>query len=159
FDFFHEARQLPQLRCVRLIAVVGAKLIVVVILDAGGGKVAVERFPVLVRQAWPAMKEEHLDRRVVADALGPHPKDPFCRCYRDQLYATAKYVVSTGIIPIRCGNIEVSVHECLRRSERVTLRTPSVAPARLTIDSMISAYLLHLAELDNDLVEFASFAD
>src|SRR5262249_56367786 len=101
-------------------------------LGARGGKVTVGRFPVLVCRAWRAMKEEHLDRRVVADPLSPDTKDPFCRCYRDQLYATAKYVVSTGIIPIRCGNIEVSVHECLRRSERVTLRTPSVAPARLT---------------------------
>jgi hypothetical protein len=69
--FFYEPRHLPQVRLVRLVAVVGAELVVVV-LDAGiGGEVAVEGLEILVRRSRPSVQEQHLHRRGIADPLGP----------------------------------------------------------------------------------------
>ena len=48
-DLFDEARHVPQLRLIRLIAVIGAELIVVVYSIPARGKVAVEGLEVLVR--------------------------------------------------------------------------------------------------------------
>ena len=58
FDFFDEAWQFPEFGLVRLVAVVGAELIVVVVLDAGRREVAVEGLEVLVGAARAAMQEQ-----------------------------------------------------------------------------------------------------
>ena len=75
-DLLHlvdEAVQLPQRRLVRLVAVTGAELVVVVVLDPRAGQVAVARLQVLVRRPGPAVQEQHPQPRVVADPLHPHP--------------------------------------------------------------------------------------
>ena len=61
-DLVDEAVQVPQGRIVRLVAVRRAELVVVVVLDAGAGQVAVARLEVLVRRARPAVQEQHPHR-------------------------------------------------------------------------------------------------
>ena len=73
-DLVDEARDRPQVRCVRLVAPGRAELVVVVVLDPGGGEVGVEGGEVLVRRTRSAVQEQDLDPRVVADAPGPDPE-------------------------------------------------------------------------------------
>ena len=72
-DLVHEARQLPQLRLVRLVAVEGAELVVVVVLDPRRRQIAVEGLEVLVRRARPAVQQQQLHRRRVADRASSRP--------------------------------------------------------------------------------------
>ena len=56
FDLVHEARNCPQVRDIRLIAVMGPELIVEVVLDAGARQVSITRLEVLVSAARPAVQ-------------------------------------------------------------------------------------------------------
>src|SRR5712675_495945 len=69
--FLDRARDGPELRRVRLIAVERAELIVEVVFDPGGGEIAVECLEVFVRGPWSAVEQQQLDPRIIADALGP----------------------------------------------------------------------------------------
>ena len=92
--------QFPQVRLVGLIAIGRTELIVVVVLDFGGGKVAVERFEILVGSAWPAMEQKYLDLRVVSHPLGPNAKGPLRSAYRDHLYSAAERVIAFRVVEI-----------------------------------------------------------
>ena len=61
---------------VGLVAVVGAELVVVVVLDAGAGEPAVARLEVLVGDARPAVEKEDLHARVVPHPLRPDAEGP-----------------------------------------------------------------------------------
>src|SRR2546421_4507884 len=67
----YESLDIPQVDVVRLVAIRGAKLVVVVILNTGSREKAVASFPVLVRGRRPTMQQQHLHFRVVANSLGP----------------------------------------------------------------------------------------
>ena len=69
-------RQVPQGGIVRLIAEVRPELIVVVVLDAGTRKVAVEHLVDFVRHVRTTVEQQHFDLGVVADALGPNLENP-----------------------------------------------------------------------------------
>src|ERR1700722_1778413 len=64
-------RDLPQIIEIRLVAVMRTQLVIVVVLDAGGGKIRVAGFEVLMRRARPAVKQQQFDTRIVADPFGP----------------------------------------------------------------------------------------
>ena len=99
-DLVDEAGGLPELRRLGLIAVMGAELVVVVVLDARTREVAVERFQVFVGEAGSAMEEEQLDSRVVADAFRPHPEGVCRRGHRDHLHPASEDVVPPGVVEV-----------------------------------------------------------
>src|SRR5688572_30290334 len=74
--FLDGARNRPKLGCVWLIAVPGAELIVVVVLDASRRQEAVERLEVLVCRSRPAVQQQHFHRGIVANALRPDLEGP-----------------------------------------------------------------------------------
>src|SRR5262249_49543457 len=93
-DLLDKAGQVPQLRRIGLIAVSGAKLVVIVVLDAGRGKVAVKRLEILMSRPRAAGQKEDLDPGIVADALGPDAKLALGRVDGNQLYAARKHIVT-----------------------------------------------------------------
>src|SRR5436309_2605470 len=99
-DLVHEARQFPEIRILGLVAVVGAELVVVVVLDTRSGKVAVERLQILVREPGSPMQKEHLHLGIVADALGPDAKSSLRCLDGDLLDAGAQDVITTGIVEV-----------------------------------------------------------
>ena len=96
----HEARQLPQVGLVRLVAIEGAELVVVVVLDPRRGQIAVEGLEALVGCARSTVQQQQPHRRRVADALRPDPKRALRRIDRDQPDTTAQDVVAAGIVEI-----------------------------------------------------------
>jgi hypothetical protein len=86
-DFLDETRQVPQLGIVRLVAVVGPELIVEVVLDPLGRKEAVDCLVVLVRHARPAVQQQDLHARIVADALRPDMERALRRLDRNHPHA------------------------------------------------------------------------
>ena len=105
-DLLHlvdEARQLPQVRLVRLVAAEGAELVVVVVLDPRRRQIAVEGLEVLVGRARPAVQQQQPHRRGVADALGPDPEGALRRLDRDHPHAAAQDVVAAGGVEIARG--------------------------------------------------------
>ena len=103
-----EAWDLPQIRVVGLIAVGGAELIVVVVLDPGGREIGVAGFEVLMRRAGSPVQHEDLHRRVVADPFRPHPELALRRDDRDELHPAGKDVVPPGVIEVglRCLHLD-----------------------------------------------------
>src|SRR5439155_1150741 len=79
FNLIDEPVDLPKVGIIWLVAVSGAQLVVVEILDTGRREIAVTSLPVLVSRSWPAVQQQHLCFRVVADTLGPNSKVAF-RC-------------------------------------------------------------------------------
>ena len=101
--FLDEARHLPQRFLRRLIAVIRPELVVVAVLDALGRQVAVERLEVLVRERRAAVQNEHLDARVVADALGLDAERAFWRLDGNQLDPAGQHIVATRLVEISRG--------------------------------------------------------
>ncbi len=99
-DFFDEAGRVPQLGRVRLVAVDGAELVVVVVLDAGYREVTVECFKIFAGRAGPAVEEEHFRGRVITNPLGPHAKGPLRRIHRNHLHSTTENIVSARVVQI-----------------------------------------------------------
>src|SRR5450756_2570063 len=99
-DLIDEPFDVPEVRIVRLVAVRGAQLVVVVILDACRGEVAVAGLPVLVSRGRPAMEEQHPCLRVVADAFGPDLEVAFGRRDRDHPDAAGDHVVAAGVVEV-----------------------------------------------------------
>jgi len=83
-----------------LIAVIGAKLVVVVILNARPGKVTIKRFEVFVREARSSMQQENLDGWVVANALRPHLKNSLRRVHRDHFHTAGQNVVTARVVQV-----------------------------------------------------------
>src|SRR5262249_27517132 len=80
-----------------------AELVVVVILNACVREIAVEGFEVLVRRRGPAMQQEHLDLRIVADAFGPDLEHALRRLNGDHTHAAAEYIVAAVVMQVRSG--------------------------------------------------------
>src|SRR5262249_45095830 len=80
------------------------ELVVVVVLDAGAGEEAVERLEVLVRDARAAVQEEHLEPRVVADALRPDLERALRRRDWNHLHAAAEHVVAARVVEVARGS-------------------------------------------------------
>src|SRR5580704_9071879 len=102
-DLLHlvdEAVEVPQRRLVRLIAETGAKLVVVVVLNARRGKVAVARLQVLMGRARPAVQEQHPQAGIVASPLHPHPVPAGRRVHRNHSGPPAQHVLPAGIVQI-----------------------------------------------------------
>src|SRR5215213_2677025 len=79
-DLVDEARDRPQRRIVRLVAVGRAELVVEVVLDARGGQVVCEPLEVLMGRTGTAVEQQQLDARIPADTLRPDAEvAPGCR--------------------------------------------------------------------------------
>lgn len=103
FHFFDEAGGFPEFGLIGLVAVVGAKLIVVVILDAGPGEVAVAGFKVLVGAGRAAVEEENFDLRVVAGTFGPDPERAGGGFDWDEFDAAGEGIVACGVVKVGGG--------------------------------------------------------
>ena len=101
FNLVDEAIDLPQRRSVRLVAVRGAELVVVVVLDLRIRQIAVAALEVLVRGTRAAVQQQQLASRAVADTLGPDTKRPLRRGDRDEAHATAENVVAFAVVEVR----------------------------------------------------------
>src|SRR6266566_6660393 len=99
-DLIDESIDLPQVRIIRLVAVRGAQLVVVEVLDARRREVAVASLPVLVSRGWPAVKQQHLGLWVVSDTLGPDLEVALGGLDRDHLDATAEIIVTAGVVEV-----------------------------------------------------------
>src|SRR5450759_557467 len=99
-DLIDESLDLPQVGVIRLVAVRGAQMVVVEVLNACRREIAVASLPVLVGRGWPAVQEQHLGLRVVADTLGPDLKVAFGSPDRDHLDAAAESVVAAGVVEV-----------------------------------------------------------
>ena len=126
----NEARQFPKLGLIGLVAVVGAELIIIVVLDASGREVAVERLEILVGSAWPAVQDQYLHRGMIADSLGPHAEGASGRVDRDQLDATAEDIVAARVVQVLCRNMVASAHTSLLCDVIVMKRVGSAALPR-----------------------------
>src|SRR6266550_578113 len=100
FNLIDEPVDLPKVGIIWLVAVSGSQLVVVEVLDAGRREIAVTSLPVLVSRSWPAVQQQHLCVRVVADTLGPNLKVAFRGLDRDHLDATAENVVAAGVVEV-----------------------------------------------------------
>jgi hypothetical protein len=135
-DLLHlvdESVQIPQRRIVGLIAEARAKLVVVVVLHASAGQVAVAGLQVLVRRSWPAVQQQEPQARIVAHPLDPHPVPAGGRVDRDQPRAAAQRVIPAGRIQItahrrhssrsplggvpRSGTVKKRVNPAVRRHQ------------------------------------------
>src|SRR5579859_6575539 len=96
----HEPIQVPQRRLVRLIAEPGAELVVVVILDPGGGQVAVARLEVLMCRSRPAVQQQYPKIGPIADALDPDREPARGRVHWDLPGAAAQHVVPAGVVQV-----------------------------------------------------------
>ena len=85
---------------VGLVAVVRAQLVVVVVLDAVRRQETVEGLERLVGPARPAVQQQHLDPRVVADALGPHPEIAGRGVDRDHAHAALPGIGATAVVEV-----------------------------------------------------------
>ena len=105
FHFLHCSRNCPEFRRVGLIAVIGAELIVVVVLDAGSRQKTVERLEVFVGHSRSAVQQQHLDPRIISDALRPDVEGAARRRNRNHFHTAAQYVVAARVVEIsaRCG--------------------------------------------------------
>ena len=92
-DLIHEAIHLPEGVVVRLVAVEGAQLIVVVVLDSRRGQITVGRLEVLVGRSRAAMEEEQPDPGIVTDPLCPYLELARRGGDRDQTHTAALNVV------------------------------------------------------------------
>src|SRR6267378_2041707 len=99
-DLIDESLDLPQVGIIRLVAVCGAQLVVVEVLNACRRKVAVASLPVLVSRGWPAVQQQHLGLRVVSDTLGPDLEVAFGGPDRDHLDAAAEIIVAAGVVEV-----------------------------------------------------------
>jgi hypothetical protein len=75
-------------------------LVIVIVFDAGPGKIAIEGLPVFVGHAGTAVQKEDLHRRLVADPLGPYIEGAFGRLDGDHLHSAAQDIVASGVIQI-----------------------------------------------------------
>src|SRR6267378_1981241 len=99
-DLIDESLDLPQVGIIRLVAVCGAQLVVVEVLNACRREVAVASLPVLVSRGWPAVQQQHLGLRVVSDTLGPDLEVAFGGPDRDHLDAAAENIVAAGVVEV-----------------------------------------------------------
>ena len=95
-----EARDVPQLRVVRLVAVGRAELVVVDVFNARRGQERVEPFEVFVRGARPAVQQQHLEPRVVADALRPDTEVTVLCVDRDHGHAARQRVRAPFLVEV-----------------------------------------------------------
>src|SRR5262249_43774912 len=102
-DLFDESREIPQRRVVWLVAVGGAELIVVVVLDAGGGEIASEALEVLVRGRGPAVQQQNFHAGTVADALRPDAKLAPWRPDGNHPNAAADGIGASAVIQVTHG--------------------------------------------------------
>lgn len=112
--FVDKAIELPQRALVGLVAERRAKLVVVVVLNAGRRQIAVAGFEVLVGRARAAMKEKDSQRRVIADPLGPDLERTRPRVDGDHPDSPAERVVSPGVIEVLAHRIDETHARSLR---------------------------------------------
>jgi hypothetical protein len=95
FYLVHESIEIRQRHVVGAVAASRAELVVVVVLDACGGKVAVACLEVFVRRAGPAVQQQNLQVRVVADGRDA--------AQRPTLHARAGPARCRCRVSFRCG--------------------------------------------------------
>src|SRR6202034_2543738 len=92
------------LRNVRLIAVVGTELIVVVVLDASRRQIGIAGFEILVGRARSAVQQQQSDARIVAHAFGPDLEGAMSSGDRNDAYAPGQLIGARRGVQIACGN-------------------------------------------------------
>jgi hypothetical protein len=127
-DLIDETLKLPQRPVVRLVAEPGAELVVVVVLNSCGRKVTVARLQVLMRGSRAAVKQQHLQLRIVTHPLGPYGKPAVRRVDGNAACSAAQPISTPGIIKIAIGRTHQSSPMAAER-DRVR-RIVSSAPGR-----------------------------
>src|SRR6266550_7020103 len=99
-NLIDEPVDLPKVGIIGLVAIRRAQLVVIEVLDAGRWEIAVTGFPVLVSRGRPAVQQQHLGFRVVANTLGPNFEVAFRGLDPDHLDAAAENVVAAGVVEV-----------------------------------------------------------
>src|ERR1700691_5338457 len=100
FNLVYKAREFPQIVKIGLVDVIRTQLVIVVVLDAGGGKIGIACFEVLMRATRPAVQQQQFDTRVVADALSPDLEYATRRRDRDASHSACTAIGTRGIVQI-----------------------------------------------------------
>src|SRR5215831_8208276 len=100
FHLLDKARQIPKRGLIRLVAVSRAEMVVVIILNCRPRQIAVATLEVFVSAARPAVQQQQLNLRIVADALGPAFELALWRLNLNLPDAAAQYIFAARIIEV-----------------------------------------------------------
>jgi hypothetical protein len=113
-DLTHKSLDVPECRILGVVAISRTELVVVIVFDAGTGKIAVGRFKVFVCRTGTPVQEKDFEGRIIPDALGPNMEGAERGFYGNTPRTTRPGIVSAGLVEVgrhfrvfrsRCGHV------------------------------------------------------